>query len=59
MADEPTFPIGAVVRLASGGPAMTVDELRCDDVLSVVWFAGDELRRDAFMPAELVLAGID
>lgn len=48
--------VGAVVRLKSGGPLMTVmAEPRDDDNISVGWFDGGEMRRDAFTPAELVI----
>lgn len=48
------FDVGDVVRLNSGGPLMTVDYLRDDSTIQVVWFAGDELRRDAFEAQELL-----
>ncbi len=41
---------GDVVRLVSGGPPMTVTSLQLSDplIVSCEWFAGDDLRRDAF-----------
>lgn len=32
------FQVGDVVRLKSGGPAMTVQRLEHDDTVSCVWF---------------------
>lgn len=48
------FFIGEIVVLRSGGPAMTVEEVRPDGVIDVVWFEDRTLRRDAFLPFELV-----
>lgn len=50
------FAIGAVVRLKSGGPGMTVFERRSNGIISAEWFVNDMLQRDAFSPAELVAA---
>lgn len=50
------FKIGDVVILRSGGPRMTVWEVRTDGLVATNWFAGDELRRDNFGAAELELA---
>lgn len=42
------FPNGSTVLLRSGGPAMTVEWMRDDGVIPVVWFDGTEVQRDAF-----------
>ena len=44
------YPVGTIVFLKSGGPPMTVDDVRdhTDGIIAVQWFAGDILRRDAF-----------
>lgn len=52
------FKIGDVVVLHSGGPAMTVYFLPTayggsHQLVETEWFAGDELRRDAFTEAEI------
>jgi uncharacterized protein YodC (DUF2158 family) len=57
MADR-TFKIGDVVRLKSGGPLMTVDELTTQGTsgqptVSVVWFEGSEQRHGTFLEAVL------
>ena len=56
-----TFKIGAVVRLKSGGPLMTVDELTThgtsgQPTVSVIWFEGSEQRHGTFLEAVLDLA---
>ncbi len=53
-----TFKVGDVVRLKSGGPWMTVDELTTQAVggepsVSVVWFEGSEQRHGSFLKAVL------
>ena len=54
MADETTFAVGDIVRLKSGGPAMTVDdEMRWNGTIPVVWFNGDILERNDFWPDAL------
>lgn len=56
---ETQFKVGDVVALNSGGPAMTVARIVDDGVVNFVdvcWFAGDELKRDAFAPAVLLNA---
>jgi len=44
--------LGSVVRLASGGPRMTVEKFsgtQADERgVHCVWFAGDQQRRDVF-----------
>ena len=52
------FKIGDVVRLKSGGPSMTVDELTVhatngEPMVSVVWFEGSEQRHGSFLEAVL------
>lgn len=53
--DLPYLLAGTVVCLKSGGPPMTVTSInnQCDELISVEWFAGEELRRDAFDLANL------
>jgi len=46
------FNAGDQVRLASGGPFMTVD-LVLNQQVSCVWFSGNDLRRESF--GELLL----
>lgn len=45
MTDEVTFEIGDVVRLKSGGPRMTVTQVRGDSAIECSWYtsvdAGD------------------
>lgn len=49
------FPTGSFVLLRSGGPIMTVEDMRRDDgLICVQWFNGSELLRDAFDPENLV-----
>lgn len=46
------FPAGSVVQLRSGGQAMTVSGWeRTDGLVSVEWFDGATLQRDAFDPS--------
>ena len=56
MNEVTTFAVGDIVRLKSGGPAMTVDGVRADGVFNVVWFDERQVCRDAFLPFELVWA---
>ena len=54
---SPAFAPGTVVRLKSGGPAMTVSTpTRTDGVVSVEWFNGAALCRDGFDACCLVAA---
>lgn len=53
MTERPDMMTGAIVRLNSGGPKMTVDEVRNDGFVMVAWFAGDDLRQEAF-PADML-----
>lgn len=49
------FPIGSVVKLKSGGPAMTVTTKPDRDIGGQVWcrwFASDDKRMDAPFPIE-------
>jgi uncharacterized protein YodC (DUF2158 family) len=50
------FPDGAMVVLNSGGPAMTVQNTRADDLVSCYWFDGAELRAEAFHHLAIKLA---
>lgn len=47
--------VGDVVQLTSGGQAMTVEGVREDGVIDVVWFDRSDCRRDAFEATELKL----
>ena len=51
--NEAPVRVGDLVMLASGGPWMTVRELRDDGLVECVWFADRELFGDAFAPEEL------
>ncbi len=43
-----TFEPGDVVRLRSGGPNLTVDDMECQPgLVPVLWFAGDILRKNS------------
>ena len=50
------FKDGDLVRLKSGGPLMTVENHRKDDMIEVRWFDGASLSGDAFRSECLVLA---
>jgi uncharacterized protein YodC (DUF2158 family) len=47
MSDSSTIGEGDIVRLKSGGPAMTV-QVRSADLLYCVWFSGRELKSGTF-----------
>lgn len=44
--------LGWIVRLVSGGPLMTVDDVQAG-VIRCCWFGGDYLRRDSFLADQL------
>lgn len=47
----PTFELGSTVRLKSGGPKMTVDNMQdngAGTIIFVAWFEGTLLRRNNF-----------
>lgn len=49
------FKVGDVVLLKSGGPVMTIIEIRSDGYLAARWFTSEaELKYDAFDPKELI-----
>lgn len=50
-----SWEVGMVVQLKSGGQRMTIDEIRPDGIVDVLWFVGPDLRRDAFDPRELMV----
>src|SRR3990167_4779485 len=56
MNEVTTFAVGDIVRLKSGGPAMTVDGVRADGVFNVVWFDECQVCRDVFLPSDLIWA---
>jgi uncharacterized protein YodC (DUF2158 family) len=47
-----TFKVGDEVKLKSGGPAMTVEEVNEGDILCV-WFDGKKADRQIFQSATL------
>lgn len=47
------FPVGRRVGLRSGSPWLTVEEVGADGWIEVMWFAGEDLRRDVLNPAAL------
>lgn len=50
-----TFSEGDVVTRKTGGPMMTVEEIRSDYLVAVVWFdADDHVHRDCFAPNTLL-----
>lgn len=50
-----TFDEGDVVSRKTGGPMMTVEKIRSDDLLATVWFDVDgRVQRDAFAPNTLL-----
>ena len=51
---ENPFPIGTVVRLASGSPKMTVCSEPKDGKVYCEWFVGTKLHSNQFSVAELV-----
>lgn len=56
MAHDKKWQVGDTVKLASGGPAMTVEGLSEHDPEEVhcVWFHNDEVKRSAFPHAALI-----
>lgn len=60
MTERSEFTEGRVVRLKSGGPSMVVEDIPAagkSDVVCVVWFAGEESKRDTFHYLALNLVG--
>lgn len=56
-----SFKAGDKVRLKSGGPAMTVeqvgnDSMTNDPMVWCVWFVGTKLEKETFAPATLEIA---
>lgn len=57
---------GTLVQLKTGGPVMTVEDIRRDGIVATVWFDGATLRRDGFhlvqlrvlVPQRLIAAAI-
>jgi uncharacterized protein YodC (DUF2158 family) len=49
------FPKGSVVRLISGGPAMSVKDTHFDNTLVCQWFSGKKLETGIFAPETLVV----
>ena len=47
------FREGMLVALRSGGPLMTVQNVRLDRNISTVWFDSGALYRDTFAPEDL------
>lgn len=49
MADS--LEVGDVVQLKSGGPRMTVSEVKSSDKIGCVWFEGDD-KKASYFPSE-------
>lgn len=47
------FPEGTVVYLKTGSPKLIVEDTRRDNMVPVVWFDGNKVKRDAFAPVLL------
>lgn len=47
------FKEGMLVQLRSGGPLMTVEDIRHDFYIATAWFEDATLHRDAFAPEDL------
>lgn len=50
---------GMMVRLISGGPLMTTEDMQSNGWIMCCWFAGDQVERDTFLPEMLVRAMIE
>ena len=48
--------IGDVVRLKSGGPRMTVEEIEEDEIVTCTWFEKNELIRGTFKKLTLKIS---
>lgn len=56
MAERKDFTEARVVRLKTGGPFMTVEDMgRTDGAVECVWFSGETVCRDAFHYSALEL----
>ena len=53
MAKSKDFAIGAIVKLKSGGPDMTVQTPAKDGYLNAQWFAGKKLEQGRFPVSSL------
>ncbi len=53
------FSVGEVVRLKSGGPAMTVEFLRAPGVVECCWFEGGRKFATTFQAETLTAAAAD
>jgi uncharacterized protein YodC (DUF2158 family) len=53
-AAEPTFSIGGLVQLKSGGPNLTIRSIEGDGI-TVEWFEGEKLKKHSFLSAQLQL----
>lgn len=47
------LPEGTLVCLKTGGPLMTVEDIRGDGVVATVWFMDGKCHRDGFHPEHL------
>lgn len=47
------FDEGTLVCLKTGGPLMTVEDVRSDGCVGTVWFSDGEVHRDGFHPSHL------
>jgi uncharacterized protein YodC (DUF2158 family) len=50
------FKLGDTVRLRSGGPVMTINEMATGGGLVCVWFAGSDVKHHSFKPEALEAA---
>lgn len=62
MSDDTKFEVGDVVMLKSGGPSMTITNIRQNDQTTVVpyhcvWFVGGEVKEGNFPGAALDKSG--
>lgn len=56
MAKTSKYKVGAIVRLKSGGPSMTVNSIRdSDGHVWCSWFAGNKLQSGRFSPDSIGL----
>lgn len=53
------FKTGDTVKLISGGPTMTVEEILSDYEVRCQWFAGKKLESGDFPPDSLVRVNVD
>ena len=59
MSNAPGISVGDVVRLKSGGPAMTVESVISGDVVTCVWFSEERKFNTFFVASTLTAATAD